>query len=71
MFRRYLHAWQEVIECSEELHQVLISDEMKKAIRLAVESTKESQRRIINYLRLTEEVLTKMDEAIGEFPEAK
>lgn len=68
LFRRYLRGWQEIIEISEELHQVTLDQQMKEVIRRAVESTRGTQKFIINYLQQSDAMFEKLDKALGEFP---
>lgn len=68
LYRRYLHAWQEVIEISEELHQVALDPKMKDTIRAAVTSAKETQRNILIYLQAADRMFEILDEKLGEFP---
>ena len=68
LFRRYLRAWQEVIEISEEIHQIAQSEEMKETVRAAISGTKQTQQHILVYLRQSNEMFAKLDEALGELP---
>lgn len=68
LMRRYLHAWQQVIEISEELHQVCLDEPMKEKLREAVSGTKSTQQNIIVYLRNADRMFDILDEKLGEFP---
>lgn len=68
LFRRLLAGWQNIIEISEELHQISINEELKVVIRGAVESTRGTQRMIISYLKQSDAMFEKLDTALGEFP---
>ena len=68
LYRRYLRGWQNIIEISEELHQITPDPQVKEVIRRAVEMTRGTQKFVIEYLQKSEAMFEKLDQALGEFP---
>lgn len=68
LYRRKLHLWQEIIETVEELHMVTIDPAMQKTLREASVTGREIQKKILAYLKCSDEMFEKLDTALGEFP---
>lgn len=68
LFRRYMQAWQNVIEITEELHQTVLDQSVKDKLQDSAAGARDVQKNVITYLQQSETMFNILDEKLGEFP---